>query len=293
MKSRLTAVLLIAAGCSTTGEVCELDGEPIALPADLHESSGLAASRSHRGILWTHNDSDGGEKLYAIDENGQLRATITLVGVVNRDWEDVAVAECPDGGPDDDCIYLADIGDNRAVRDDIGVWVLPEPDPRDQVLEAAFFLPASYPGGPRDAEAIAIVDNRLLLITKGRENPIEVYRSTPLRWPRGGAAGDALALEPIQRISRQAVDLPQQVTGASVDARGRRIAVRSYSALQFYRIDDDGIHPLLDIPVSLDPLAEPQGEGVAIGRGGAVFLSSEAGPQGIAPRLTRLRCRIP
>lgn len=294
MKSRLTVVLLIATGCTATRDVCELDGEPMSLPAVLHESSGLTASRTHRGILWTHNDSGGGESLFAIDEQGQLRATITLDGVVNRDWEDIAVAECPPGGPKGDCIYLADIGDNRAVRDDIGIWVLPEPDPTDQAVQGEAFLRVRYPGGPRDAEAIAILDDhRLLIVTKGREHPIEIYRSPSVRWPGPADTGDALAMQPVQRISERAVDLPQQVTGASIDARGRRLALRSYAALQFYRFDEDGLHPLLDIPVALDPLAEPQGEGVAIGRDGVVFLSSEAGPQGIAPRLTRLRCRIP
>ena len=31
------------------------------------ESSGLAASRQHPGIYWTHNDSDDGPYLYAVD----------------------------------------------------------------------------------------------------------------------------------------------------------------------------------------------------------------------------------
>ena len=31
------------------------------------ESSGLAASRLHPGIYWTHNDSDDGPYLYAVD----------------------------------------------------------------------------------------------------------------------------------------------------------------------------------------------------------------------------------
>lgn len=295
IRTACAAVLLIVAGCHTGRDVCELDGEPMVLPAALGESSGLALSRSHDRVLWTHNDSDGGAYLFAIDTRARLLATITLASARNRDWEDIAVAECPRGGPEADCIYVADIGDNRARRDDVGVWILPEPDPRDQTLHDQFFLRLRYPDGPRDAEAIAILpDHRLLVVTKGRDYPIDVLRSAPLDWPSvvDGHAAD-VPLEAIQRISDDRVDLPQQVTGASLEPRGRHLALRSYAALQFFRVDEDGLHPLLEVPVALDPLAEPQGEGVAIGARGALYLSSEAGPQGIAPRLTRLRCRVP
>ena len=33
----------------------------------LSEASGLAASRSHHGIFWTHNDSGGGSEVFGID----------------------------------------------------------------------------------------------------------------------------------------------------------------------------------------------------------------------------------
>jgi hypothetical protein len=60
-----------------------------------------------------------------------------------------------------------------------------------------------------------------------------------------------------------------------------------------YEVAEDSLRALLETPLALDSLAEPQGEGVAFGRRGRIYLSSEAGPQGIAPRLTRLRCRLP
>ena len=295
--NRIRSVLIITvafAGCGVAGrEVCELDGDPVALDPALRESSGLAASRTHRNVLWTHNDSDGGENLFAIDERGRLLGTVVLEGAHNRDWEDIAIAACPPGGPDGDCIYIADIGDNRATRDDIGVWILPEPEPRDQTVSGQVFLPMRYPDGARDAEAVAVLnDHRMIVVSKGREHPITVFRSPALRWP-DTAARVTLTLEVLQSITTAAADLPDQVTGASIDRNGRRIAIRSYARLQFYAIEGDRLQPLLEMPVALDPLAEPQGEGVAIGRRGAVFLSSEAGPQAIAPRLTRLRCRIP
>ncbi|MEU3283313.1 WD40 repeat domain-containing protein, partial [Streptomyces antibioticus] len=46
------------------------------------ESSGLAASRQHPGIYWTHNDQDTGAYLYAVDSGtGETVARITMTGV--------------------------------------------------------------------------------------------------------------------------------------------------------------------------------------------------------------------
>src|SRR5205823_4060463 len=43
------------------------------------ESSGLAASRTHPGIYWTHNDSSDGPYVYAVDgRTGRTVARITL-----------------------------------------------------------------------------------------------------------------------------------------------------------------------------------------------------------------------
>ena len=262
------------------------------LPNEVREASGIALSRAHDAVLWTHNDSDGGAAIFAVDTAGQLIGRVEIEGAQNRDWEDIAVARCPRGGPDGDCVYIADIGDNRASREGVGVWVTAEPDPRNDRTARATFFRLHYPDAARDAEALAVAeDGGLLLTSKGREHPVTVYRTDPLAWPGGTSA--PMRLRTVQQLSRAPVDLPGQVTGASLAPDGRTLALRSYAALQFYRIDGDSLRPLLDPVVALDSLAEPQGEGVTVGRRGRVYLVSEAGPQGIAPRLTRLRCRLP
>ncbi|HUF13274.1 MAG TPA: hypothetical protein VMN78_09255 [Longimicrobiales bacterium] len=292
----MTVVLVAIAACVTPEDGCELDGGPFDLPADVREASGVAMSRDHDGVLWIHNDSDGGARIFAVDTRGALLGTITLASAQNRDWEDIAIAPCPIDGPSGDCIYIADIGDNRAARDEgVGLWVLPEPRPRNGATSNVAFLRIHYPDGPKDAEAIVVTEDRsLILVSKGRESAISVYRAADLTWPReSGSDAAPLTLQLMQRLSDEPVDLPEQITGASLGPDGSSVALRSYSSLQFYRIGDAELEPLLATPIALDPFAEPQGEGVALGARGRVFLVSEAGPQGIAPRLTRLRCATP
>src|SRR4051812_34259336 len=57
------------------------------------ESSGLAASRLHPGIYWTHNDSDDGPYIYAVDSRtGKTVATLTLKGIGSpRDVEAISI----------------------------------------------------------------------------------------------------------------------------------------------------------------------------------------------------------
>src|SRR5688500_2734693 len=54
-------------------------GSLVARLAEVHEASGLALSRRHTGVLWTHNDS-GRAMLYAVGVDGQLRARVAVTG---------------------------------------------------------------------------------------------------------------------------------------------------------------------------------------------------------------------
>lgn len=94
------------------------------------EGSGLAASRRHPGILYTHDDHGGKNQIFALDAtNARLRATFTISGATNHDWEDVAVGTCGQ----ETCIYIGDIGDGGPSTHTI--YRVREPtDIRDQSL---------------------------------------------------------------------------------------------------------------------------------------------------------------
>src|SRR4051794_13240359 len=90
----------------------------------LVESSGVAVSRAHPNILWTHNDSGDGPFLYATDLHGTDRGAMVVPGANAIDWEDIALGPCPvpfvlqprPRVTASSCIYLADTGDNLEQR---------------------------------------------------------------------------------------------------------------------------------------------------------------------------------
>src|SRR5688572_24824275 len=51
------------------------------------ESSGLVASRQHRYVMWTHNDSGDAARVFAVGGKGRTRAIVSLSGVRPRDIE--------------------------------------------------------------------------------------------------------------------------------------------------------------------------------------------------------------
>ena len=74
----------------------------------INEASGLAASRLHPGVLYTHNDSGDRARIFAVDsESGETLAEYDVARPgANHDWEDMAVGVCP--SQSGSCIYIGE-----------------------------------------------------------------------------------------------------------------------------------------------------------------------------------------
>ncbi|HSW28868.1 MAG TPA: hypothetical protein VLH75_05145 [Longimicrobiales bacterium] len=279
------AATLLALACGPVstggGPGCQPSLTAVRLADDIQEASGVAASLRHSGIFWTHNDA--GSVLFAVDGAGAVVARFPIRPSL-RDWEDVAVAGCPQGGS---CLYLSDLGDNYEERTFGEILRVSEPDPAEPDTLRAEVFPVRLPEGARDIEALLVLPGeRILAITKGRNHAVTVYR-----YP-GALRADTVTLEEVQRLSDGPRILPRQVTGGAVSPRGGLVALRTYESLQFYRIVADTLVPVEGGLVNLRPLLESQGEGVGIGLDGSVVLASEGGPAGAPGSLSFMRCQI-
>lgn len=232
-------------------------------------------------MFWLHNDT--GSLLYAVDEDGAVVARFPVRPRL-RDWEDLAVAGCADGGS---CLYLADTGDNYEERTHARILRVPEPDPSAPDTLRPEIFPVRYPDGARDVEALLVLPGeQVFLVSKGRNHAVTVFR-----YP-GSLRPDTVTLEAVQFLSDGARILPRHVTGGSVAPLGGVLALRTYESVQFYRLASDTLVPVEGGLVNLRPLQEAQGEGVGIGLGGQVVLSSEGGPMGGPGSLSFMRCQL-
>ncbi len=286
--------LLLSLGCAPlafSGPDC-VPISAVRLPAELAESSGIAFSSRSPGVLWTHNDD--GSRLFAIDTLGAVLGSVPVTPRL-QDWEDIASARCT---RHDHCLYLADTGDNAERRRDGGARIMRVAEPSvsgggaldgpREVAEAsvsAEVFPFRFPEGARDVEAIFVQpDEQIYLVTKGRNDPITVYR-----YP-GPLSPDTVTLVEVQRLTDRAAPLGRQVTGASALFASSVVAIRTYQSLEFYRFQDGRLSPLEDGVVNLRSLREAQGEAVGLGPDGLVALTSEGGPLGGSPSMNLLRC---
>jgi hypothetical protein len=259
------------------------------LPKVLDESSGVAASRTQPGVLWTHNDSGGGPRFYAIRTDGTVLATYYLPAVPAVDWEDIALGRCPrSDGP---CLFIADTGDNLLNRTSVSIDIVPEPtapkEPQAQIqmLPAPHALELRYPDGSHDVEAIAFdPDGNLLLISKGQHSPIRVYRVDRAKLTLDSTQAELVDLDSIAPRTW----LAGWITGAALAPSKSRLVVRTYTQLYFYRFGEQN-RLVPDGPPCELGFAQPQGEGVDFLDEDTLVLTSETRAGRVGPIL-KVRC---
>lgn len=186
------------------------------------ESSGLAASKLHPGIYWTHNDSEDGPYVYAVDSRtGKTVATLTMKGVGEpRDVEAISLG--PDGA-----VYVGDIGDNLDGSWD-HVWIYRFPEPKrlaDATVRATQF-DVTYADGARNAEAMMVhpKTGRVYIASKNEDGG-GLYEG-PEQLTAGGA-----------NVFRRVGEVPW-VTDGAFSPDGKELVLRSYFSARRYAFEN-------------------------------------------------------
>ncbi len=225
--------------------------------APITEASGLAWSRSAGGLLWTHNDSGDSARVFAMGWDGALRATLPLAGVSAHDIEDIALGTGPGGT---EALFVADIGDNAAVRAGVRIYRVAEPLvwglPLGTMLTAAspHVIRLSYPDGARDAEALVAdrTTGDLYVVTK-REARSRVYRVSAAQVAAGSGVMHLVGEMPYGGV-----------VGADACADGTTVVVKTYDGVRVHE-SAGGIGAALMGEGSARPyVREPQGEAIAV-----------------------------
>ncbi|MCK5807675.1 hypothetical protein KAH37_01685 [bacterium] len=268
--------------------------------AILTEMSGFAVSLKNPGVIWTHNDSGSPAEIFAINKQGLLLGKVVLVGAAAEDWEDIALGRCGN----EECIYIADTGDNLKKRTNLRVYRMREPlvdavMPFGEIQITSFeTFPFTYPDTAQDCEALAVnKEGVVYLFTKDiKANLIAksktfIYKFANLTDGVSQMLFSVGFIETGQILSDKA---PQYaVTAASIDRTGNRLLLRMYSYLWEYRLPAGA--PFEDIfkqsPLSLTTGSELQGESVDYDPyTGTIYHTSELF-QGITPVLYGIDCQ--
>lgn len=202
--------------------------------AALPELSGLALSHRRPGLLWALNDSGNAATLIALDPARKKRGEVQVEGVINHDWEDLASFEL-DG---QSYLLIADTGDNFALRSEVSLILIPEPEPDADRVTPQRQIRFRYEDGARDCEAMAVdVPGRRVLLADKGSLPAGLYE-LPLeeaRVARRIAAFPDLVPVPPPRVQTlggsRAWGVP---TGMDLSPDGRRLAVLTYQSVSLF-----------------------------------------------------------
>lgn len=272
--SRRTATAALLAitlgGCAGSSDLPFPENAHRVQDTALSEMSGLVASHRQPGVLWSINDSGSFPRLYRLGERGEALGRVRVTGAWLHDTETLARWR----GEAHDWLLIGDVGDNRARRDHVVVHAVAEPAAAATRAPIAWSLRFRYPDGPRDAEGIAVDQQRgdLLVLSK-RDEPARLYR-VPLA-ARGGVAVAEFLGSPAPDIVRGAV------TGLDLGDDGHELVVLTYHGLYVWRRtgDEPWSTVLARDPVIVERPAMAKAEAMALAPdGGRILVGSEKHP---------------
>lgn len=231
----IRALIALLGACAASAQAAApVELQALITDERMAEISGLASSRRHNGIFWVHNDGGNAAALYAVDRSGAHRGTLSIEGVNNIDWEDLAAFEL------DGRLYLlvADVGDNGGLRRELRLHVVEEPAALgESSAPIAWTLRFRWPDGPRDCESVAVdaVEGAVYLVSKKRVPP-ELFR-LPLR-PAVGKVHVARRVGSLAGIEQPTDDdlrrnpvygrYRSQITAVDIAPDGSRFAALNY-----------------------------------------------------------------
>ena len=224
---------------------------------NLIEISGIAASQVNRGIFWVHNDSGNKNYIYAINSNAKVVGVFELKGIKNRDWEDIAIASGPKGRS---YIYLAEIGDNRAIYKTKYIYRFAEPliagkqNHKKRIITKIDKISFQYPDGKRDAETIMVdpIKKDIYIVSK-RENKVTIYI---LPYPQ--SLKKIIKLKIIGKINAS------KIVGGDISNSGDMVIIKNYKEIFFWkkRKNESLKNVFKRKPEILPYMLEPQGEAI-------------------------------
>lgn len=265
MYKRIALIALLVFAFSMVFVLARSIHEAVVEEMEIDEASGLAASRKHPGIFYTHNDSGGKSIVYTLNSSGLMPAKLLLEGIRNRDWEDIAVGVDPATGKS--CVFVGEIGDNGARHRSVYVYRFEEPELTDTmiVIGKVDSIEIVYEDGARDAETL-FIDPKTgdIIIVSKREEQVGVYR---VKYPYSLSE---------QNIARKVASIPMSmVVAGDITADGKQILIKTYTGVYRYKRKgkEDIAKAFASKPKAMPYRIEPQGEAIAWDARGKGYLT--------------------
>ena len=243
----------------------------------LEEISGIAPSHAIAKGLWVEEDSGNENKIYLLDNSGNMLADFQMTSVQNRDWEDLSISTGPT--PDVRYIYLAETGDNKHIYQTKTIYRFPEPSFTDKTfpfsgqVNTVDEIIFHFPDGKKNSEAVMIDPSTNDIYVISKENLAVIYVA---RYPQ--------PLNQDFEITKLGIIPITDVTAADISSDGNEVVIKNYNQIFYWKkIPNESIADLLQqTPMRLPYVAEVKGESICwAADGSGYFVTSEGTNQPI------------
>ena len=237
----------------------------------LDEVSGAAISARDPGVVWVIEDSGNPATATALSPAGTTSSSLS-VNVSNTDWEDLAIRQRDGAGT----LFIGDIGDNDAVRPEVTVLRIAEPDPH---MPSSTVDPETLTmrlPEPANAEALLVdpLTDDILVVTKSIDGHAAVLVAAG-----AGGAPDGSVLE-MTDAGQLDLGLLSAVLAGDIAPDGSAVALRTPSRVLWWPRDPSAtIAQTLTggEPCALPSLVDPLGEALALSDRGYVLIGEGSG----------------
>ncbi|HZX07978.1 hypothetical protein [Kribbella sp.] len=146
----------------------------------IKKPTGLVRSSKHQGTYWAVSSSGSTGRVFALDTTGKVQAVFRF-GAPVKDVEALGMDR-------NGTLYIADIGDANASRNQIEIYTIPEPASLQDSSNVKYHqYDFKYPDGAHDAETLLIdpATSQLYVVTKSSKGTGTIY-SAPASPTRQG-----------------------------------------------------------------------------------------------------------
>lgn len=145
------------------------DLEVIATISDSIDESSALEVIPGSNLIWTLQDSENSNHIYALDKKGAIVKDLTIVDAVNFDWEDLTT-------DNEGNLYIGDFGNNHKNRSQYSIYKILNPEKSTSSVAASkitYVLPKDTK--PKDFEAFFIFKEHFYIFSKSPKK-FEVFK---------------------------------------------------------------------------------------------------------------------
>lgn len=233
----------------------------------INEASGLAASRLHPGVLYTHNDSGDRARIFAVDsEDGRTLAEYHILPASSHDWEDMSVGVCPSEAGS--CIYIGDVGGNYGTKGSVkNIYVVKEPDVISGDGTLNLLAKVHYNWDVYDTETLMVdPSGDVILISKvqGGRGQVGVIPSAAFNASQQFPSTHTYNITDSLTLNIPLTDNVDPL-GGDISPNGREVVLRTHHKIYYWMVSNGEYLTTLNNtdPTEVPQIDEPQGEAVA------------------------------